>query len=61
MFYGMAMEPFVLIEGEDYTLEDGEGPVLLEPGYQRMGDAHAVGRDVLIQIDDVVIFRYPAK
>ena len=55
------MEPFVLIEGEDYTLKDGEGPVLLEPGYQRMGDAHAVGRDVLIQIDDVVIFRYPAK
>ena len=26
------MEPFVLIEGEDYTLEDGEGPVLWNPG-----------------------------
>jgi hypothetical protein len=49
-----------LTEGEDYSLEGGEAPALTEAGYATMGEAHAAGLEVVILVDDVVIFRYPA-
>jgi hypothetical protein len=47
-------------EGEDYLLEDGEAPALTEAGWVRMGRAHAAGREAVIEVDEIVIFRYPA-
>jgi hypothetical protein len=49
-----------LTEGEDYSLEEG-APVLTEGGFQRIGQAHSDGRDVVIKFDEIVIFRLPAK
>jgi len=51
---------FNLAEGADYIFEDGKTPVLTQIGFERMIEAHAAGRDVIIEIDDVVIFRLPA-
>jgi hypothetical protein len=50
----------ILNEGHDYLLEEG-APVLTEAGFQRMGQAHSDGRDVVIEFDEIVIFRFPAR
>ena len=50
----------ILTEGDDYNLEEG-APVLTEAGFQRMGQAHANGFDVIIKFDEIVIFRFPAR
>ena len=50
----------ILTEGDDYILEEG-APVLTEAGFQRMGQAHANGFDVIIKFDEIVIFGFPAK
>jgi hypothetical protein len=47
---------FNLVEGADYTFEDGKAPVLTQIGFERMMEAHAAGRDVIIEVDGVVIF-----
>jgi hypothetical protein len=51
---------FHLVEGADYTLEEGKSAVLTQIGLERMVEAHAAGRDVIIEADGVVIFRLPA-
>ena len=51
---------FHLVEGADYVLENGRGAVLTQTGLERMEEAHAAGRDVIIAVDGVVIFRLPA-
>lgn len=50
----------VLIEGIDYVLDDGDAPILTDFGFRAMVDAHAEGREVVIQIGEVVVFRLPA-
>ena len=50
----------ILTEGDDYNLEEG-APVLTEAGFQRMGQAHSDGRDIIIEFGEIVIFRYPAR
>jgi hypothetical protein len=50
----------ILTKGEDYLLEDGEAPSLTDAGYLRMGQAHRLGDEVVIEVDEIVIFRYPA-
>ena len=47
-------------EGEDYS-QAGGIPALTKAGVQRMAAAHAIGREAVIIVDDVVIFRYPAE
>ena len=47
---------FNLVEGADFTLEDGKSAVLTQIGLERMVEA----RDVIIAVDGVVIFRLPA-
>ena len=54
-------ERVILEKGEDYAMEDGEGPALTKAGFQRMAAAHAIGREVVILADGIVIFRYPAE
>jgi hypothetical protein len=51
---------FSLVEEADYILEDGKSAVLTQIGLERMVEAHAAGRDVIIEVDGVVIFRLPA-
>jgi len=51
---------FKLVEGADYVLEDGKSAVLTQAGLERMEEAHAAGRDVIIAVNGVVIFRLPA-
>ena len=51
---------FHLVEGADYTLEDGKSAVLTQAGLERMVEAHTAGRDVIIAVDGAVIFRLPA-
>ena len=51
---------FNLVEGADFTLEDGKSAVLTQIGLERMVEAHTAGRDVLIEVAGVVIFRLPA-
>jgi hypothetical protein len=51
---------FHLVEGADYMLEEGKSAVLTQIGSERMVEAHAAGRDVIIEVDGVVIFRLPA-
>lgn len=51
---------FHLVEGADYVLEDGKSAVLSQIGLERMVEAHTAGRDVIIEVDGVVIFRLPA-
>ena len=51
---------FYLVEGADYVLEDGKSAVLSQIGLERMVEAHTAGRDVIIEVDGVVIFRLPA-
>ena len=52
---------FTLVEGKDYTFEaDGRAPALTATGLERMLEAHAAGRDVAIEIDQIVVFRLPA-
>jgi hypothetical protein len=41
-------------------LEEGKSAVLTQIGSERMVEAHAAGRDVIIEVDGVVIFRLPA-
>ena len=49
---------FTLVEGKDYTFEaDGRAPALTATGFERMLEAHAAGRDVAIEIDQIVVFR----
>jgi hypothetical protein len=50
----------ILEEGEDYSLADGI-PALTKAGFQRMAAAHAIGREAVIIVNDIVIFRYPAE
>ena len=49
----------ILEEGEDYSLAGGI-PVLTKAGFQRMAAAHAIGREAVIIVDDIMILRYPA-
>jgi hypothetical protein len=51
---------FNLVEGADYTFEEGKGTVLTQIGFEKVVEAHAAGRDVIIEVDGVVIFRLPA-
>jgi hypothetical protein len=51
---------FHLVEGADYVLEEGKSVVLTQIGLERMVEAHTAGRDVLIEVAGVVIFRLPA-
>jgi hypothetical protein len=51
---------FNLVEGADYILDDGKCAVLTQVGFERMMEAHTAGRDVIIEVDGVVIFRLPA-
>ena len=51
---------FHLVDGADYVLEDGKSVVLTQIVLERMVEAHAAGRDVIIAVDGVVIFRLPA-
>ena len=49
---------FHLVEGADYVLEDGKSAVLTQIGLERMVEAHTAGRDVIIEVDGVVIFDF---
>jgi hypothetical protein len=51
---------FHLVEGADYIWEEGKSAVLTQTGLERMVEAHTAGRDVVIAVDGVVIFRLPA-
>jgi hypothetical protein len=51
---------FNLVEGADFLLEDGKSVVLTQTGLERMVEAHTAGRDVIIEVAGVVIFRLPA-
>jgi hypothetical protein len=51
---------FNLVEGADYVLEEGKSVVLTQAGLERMVEAHTAGRDVIIEVAGVVIFRLPA-
>jgi hypothetical protein len=51
---------FTLVEGTDYTFEDGRSPALTKIGFERMLEAHDAGRDVVIELDQTVVFRLPA-
>ena len=53
-------EKITLTEGEDYGFEEA-APVLTEAGFRKMGQAHADGLDVVIEFDEIVIFRFRAK
>jgi hypothetical protein len=53
-------EKVTLTEGEDYGFEEAT-PVLTEAGFRKMGQAHADGLDVVIEFDEIVIFRFRAK
>jgi hypothetical protein len=48
------------VEGADYVLEDEKSAVLTQIGLERMVEAHTAGRDVIIEVDGVVVFRLPA-
>ena len=37
-----------------------ESPLFTQIGFERMMEAHAAGRDVIIEVDGGVIFRLPA-
>jgi hypothetical protein len=52
--------PLILLEANDYVLEHGVCAVLTEAGFKAMTDAHAAGRDVVIRVDELVVFRFPA-
>jgi hypothetical protein len=41
-------------------LEEGKSVVLTQAGLERMVEAHTAGRDVIIEVGGVVIFRLPA-
>ncbi len=50
------MPPFV------YSLELSPVlPALTKAGFQRMAAAHAIGREAVIIVNDIVIFHYPAE
>jgi hypothetical protein len=51
---------FKLVAGADYVLEEGKSVVLTQAGLERMVEAHTAGRDVIIEVGGVVIFRLPA-
>jgi hypothetical protein len=51
---------FSLVEGADYTFEDRRSPALTKIGFERMLEAHDAGRDVVIELDQIVVFRLPA-
>jgi hypothetical protein len=53
-------DPLILLEANDYVLEHGGSPILTEAGFKAMTEAHAAGRDVIIQVDDLIVFRFPA-
>jgi hypothetical protein len=53
-------EKITLTEGEDYGFEEA-APVLTEAGFRKMGQAHADRLDVVIEFDEIVIFRFRAK
>jgi hypothetical protein len=53
-------DPLILLEANDYVLEHGDCPVLTESGFKAMTEAHAAGRDVIIRVDEFVVFRFPA-
>ena len=60
-FSGEFVAGHLLVEGKDYTFEaDGRAPALTATGLERMLEAHAAGRDVAIEIDQIVVFRLPA-
>ena len=41
-------------------MEDRKSAVLAQIGLERMVEAHTAGRDVIVAVDGVVIFRLPA-
>jgi hypothetical protein len=51
---------FTLVEGTDYTFEERRSPALTKIGFERMLEAHDAGRDVVIELDQIVVFRLPA-
>jgi hypothetical protein len=53
-------DPLILLEANDYVVEHGDCAVLTEAGFQAMTEAHAAGRDVVIRVDELVVFRFPA-
>jgi hypothetical protein len=53
-------ELFVLEEGDDYTVDEGRAAVLTEYGFERLVAAHRQGFEVVIMVDDNVIFALSA-
>jgi hypothetical protein len=53
-------DPLILLEANDYVLEHGDCAVLTEAGFKAMTEAHAAGQDVVIRVDGLVVFRFPA-
>jgi hypothetical protein len=53
-------DPLILLEANDYVLEHGVCAVMTEAGLKAMTKAHAAGRDVVIRVDELVVFRLPA-
>jgi hypothetical protein len=52
---------FNLVEGAaDYIFEDGKAPRTHPNRIRENDEAHAAGRDVIMEVDGVVIFRLPA-
>ena len=52
---------FSLEEGLDYTVDDGGAAVMSEKGFERLTAAHRRGFEVVITVDDHVIFALPAE
>lgn len=52
---------FILEEGLDYTVDEGGAAVMSEKGFERVTAAHRRGYEVVITIDDHVIFALPAE
>jgi hypothetical protein len=54
-------ELFILEEGHDYALDEGRAAVLTEPGFERLVAAHRKGFEVVVMVDDNVVFALPAE
>ena len=52
---------FILEEGHDYALDEGRAAVLTEPGFERLVAAHRKGFEVVVMVDDNVVFALPAE
>jgi len=54
-------ELFILEEGQDYEVDEGKAAVLTGQGFARLVSAHREGFEVVIMVDDNVIFALPAE